>query len=321
VGTRSLAASRVRPLTSPGLLLAIATAAIALPTVAAGALPSGKASPTLVAANSTTYQDSTGENPAAPDITTIVVSNNDAGLVSFRVNVPNRPTLGQDMLIEIWVDTDSNTATGDPDLAGVDYVMQLVRGEINLYKWDGTDFTRRFGDPSAVTLSFSYQGGITVRISAAELGNTKSFRFFVVVVSACVVDPVTGALDCANSVDDVAPGGGAGLFPYTVSIAKPTLVVRRVTTTPAAPVAGKPFTLRLTAARSDTGAVLQNGRVTCVGRVGNVRLRAQSAGVTGGAAVCTWLIPKNAKGKTFRGSTKVAFEGLAASTSISRKIR
>ncbi len=319
MATRSLAASRVRPLTFPGLLVAIAVAVIALPTAASGALSSPTAS-TVVAANSTTYTDSTGENPAAPDITTIVVSNDDAGMISFRVNVPNRPTLGQDMLIDIFVDSDNNSATGSPDFAGVDYVMELVRGEINLFRWDGTDFTRRFGDPSAVTLSFSYQNGITVRISAAELGNTKRFRFFVIVESGCVVDPITGNLDCANSVADIAPGGGAGLYPYTVNIAKPTLVVRRVTTTPAAPVAGKPFTMRLVAARSDTGAVLQNGRVTCVGRIGSARLQVQAAQVTGGAAVCTWLIPKTAKGKTFRGSTAVVFEGLRASRSISRKI-
>ncbi len=320
MATRSLAASRVRPLTSPGLVLAIATAVVALPTVAAGALPSGTSSPTLVAANSTTFTDSTGENPLAPDITTIVVSNDDTGTISFRVNVPNRPTLGQDMLIDLFVDSDNNSATGSPDFAGVDYVMELARGEINLFRWDGTGFTRRFGDPSAITLSFSYQNGITVRISTAELGNTKRFRFFVIVESGCVVDPVTGDLDCANSVADVAPGGGAGLYPYTVSITKPTLVVRRVTTMPATPVAGKPFTMRLVAARSDTGAVLQNGRVTCIGRIGTARLHVQAAQVTGGAAVCTWVIPKTAQGKTFHGSTAVVFEGLRVSRSISRKI-
>ena len=37
--------------------------------------------------------------------------------------------------------------------------FQLIRDEINLFKWDGTDFTRRFGDPSAVTLSFATRPG------------------------------------------------------------------------------------------------------------------------------------------------------------------
>ena len=305
--------------TRTGLVLAVAAVIAALPT-AAGALPGGTSSTAFVAANSQNYQDSTGEDATAPDITTLTVSNDDAGIISFRVNVPNRPALGQDMLFELWVDSDNNGATGSPDVGGADYVIQLVRGEVSLYKWDGTDYTRRFGDPSAVTLNFSYQAGLTVRISAAELGNTKTFKFFVVAISGLVVDPVTGDLDGANSKADVAPGGGVGLYPYTVNVAKPTLVVRGVTTTPRVPKAGATFTMRLTAARSDTGAVLQNGRVTCVGRAGTARLRAQLARVQGGAVVCTWLIPANAKGKTFRGSATVVFEGLSASRSISRKI-
>ena len=310
----------MRSLTHPGILLAITVGVIALPTVASGAL-SGTAAPSAAAENSTSYQDSSGEDPAAPDITTITVSNTDAGVLSFRVNMPNRPTLAQDMIFEIWVDSDSNTATGSPELAGVDYVMQLVRGEINLYRWDGTDFTRRFGDPPAVTLTFSYQGGITVRISAAELGNTKKFNFFIFVASGCVVDPVTQVLDCANAVGDVAPGGGAGLYPYEVKITAPTLVVKGLKPTPARPTAGRAFTLRLVAARSDTGAVVQNGRVTCVGRIGNVRLKAQVQQVQGGAAVCTWNIPPKALGKTFRGSVAVVFEGLKAFQGYAGKVR
>jgi len=314
----------VRSLTRPSIVLAIAVAVVALPTVASGAL-SGAAAPTLTAANSTTYTDSTGEDAAAPDITTIVVSNDDAGMISFRVNIPNRPTLGQDMFFEIGVDTDSNTATGDPDLAGVDYVMQLLRSEISLFRWDGEGFTRRFGDPPAVTLSFAYQNGITVRISASELGNTKRLRFYVDVVSGLAFDPVTGDPSCSTAPtpcpEDFAPGGGAGLYPYEVKITPPTLVVKKLTRTPKAPSAGRPFTLRLVAARSDTGAVVQNGRVTCVGRIGNARLKAQVQGVVGGAATCTWNIPLLAKGKTFRGSVAVVFEGLKASQGYASKVR
>lgn len=310
----------MRPLTRPGILLAIAAAVVALPTFASGAL-SAPTAPMALAANSTTYTDSSGEDPAAPDITTITLSNSDAGILSFRVNIPNRPTLSQDMIFEIWVDSDSNTATGSPEIAGVEYIMQLVRGEINLYRWDGTDFTRRFGDPPAVTLTFSYQGGITVRISAAELGNTKKLNFFVFVASGCVVDPVTQDLDCANAVADVAPGGGAGLYPYEVKITPPTLVVKSLKPTPAKPTAGRAFTLRLVAARSDTGAVVQNGKVTCVGKVGNARLKAQFQRVAGGAAVCAWQIPPKAKGKTFSGSVGVVFEGLKASRGYAGKVR
>ena len=312
--------ANVRPLTRPWLVLATAVAVVALPAAASGALSAPSATD-AVAANSATFQDSTGESAGAPDITTITVSNTDAGMLSFRVNIPNRPTLDQGTIVEIWVDSDNKSTTGSPDLGGTDYVMQLVRGEINLYRWDGTDFTRRFGDPSAVTLTFSYQGGVTVRISAAELGNTKKFKFFVDVISGCTVDPVTQDLDCASALDDVAPGGGAGLYPYDVKLTPPTLVVKSLKPTPARPAAGRPFALRLVAARSDTGAVVQNGRVTCVGRAGNARLRAQVQRVQGGAATCIWNIPAGAKGKTFRGSVSVSFEGLKAGQSYTGKVR
>lgn len=302
------------------MILAIAVALVALPAFASGALPLGAAAPTLAAVNETTYQDSAGEDPEAPDVTSLVVSNTDTGFVTFRINVPNRPTLGQDMLMDLFVDTDNNPATGSQDIPGIDYVIELARGEINLFKWDGTNFTRRFGDPSAVTLSYSYQAGVTARISTAELGSTTRFNFLVSMTSGIAIDPVTGGFDFTNARDDFAPDLGKGFFNFEVKITPPTLVVKRLTPSPKRPAAGRPFTLRLVAARSDTGAVVQNGRVTCVGRSGTTRLRAQTARVTGGAAVCTWLVPKLAKGKTFRGSVAVTFEGLTAKQSFSGRI-
>src|SRR5262245_10964937 len=131
----------VRPLTRPGQALALALAVLAVPFLASGAFAESTA-PASPAANSTTYQDSVGEDPAAPDISTITVSNTDAGLLSFRIAVPNRATLGPDMWFEIWVNSDNNLATGDQEIAGVDYVMQLIQGEILLYRWDGETFSR-----------------------------------------------------------------------------------------------------------------------------------------------------------------------------------
>ena len=158
-------------------------------------------------------------------------------------------------------------------------------------------------------------------MSAAELGNTKRFGFAVIVIGGVVIDPVTGDLDFTNSVSDVAPAAGAGFYQYEVKITPPTLIVKKLTPTPKTPTAGRSFTLKLVAARSDTGAVVQNGKVTCVGRIGNARLRAQVQGVVGGAATCTWNIGPLARGKTFRGSVTLTFEGLKAVQSFVGKIR
>ncbi len=293
---------------------------VAVPTAASGAL-SSPSSQAATAANSTSYQDSQGENAAAPDIATLTVSNSDAGVLSFRVAIPNRAQLTPDMLLLLFVDSDANAQTGDPDELGADYVIEVFGGEAALYRWDGTNFTRRAGDPPATSLIFGYMGGVTITISAAELGNTKKFGFSFIAVSGIAIDPTTSDLDFTNAVADIAPAASAGLYQYEVKITPPTLVVRSLKPTPARPTAGRAFTLRLVAARSDTNAVVQNGRVTCVGRIGNVRLKAQVQRVINRAATCAWNIPAGAKGKTFRGSVTIVFEGLRAAQSYSARVR
>lgn len=305
----------VRPLTRPWLLLAIAVVVVALPTVASGAF-STPAAPAGPAANTTTYQDSTGEEAGSPDITTIVVSNDDAATISFRINTPSKAQYSADVAIVMFIDSDANQSTGDPESLGADYIIQLIQGEILLFKWDGSDFTL---SSTQASLNYSWSNGPTIRINASDLNNTRKFNFDVTAVAGLAFDPTTGAIDCTNCKRDFAPT--IGFYQYLVEVTKPTLVVKSLKPTPAKPIAGRPFTLRLIAARSDTGAVVQNGRVTCVARVGSARLTAQVQRVQGGAATCTWNLPPNAKGKSLRASVAVAFEGLKASQSFSGKVR
>jgi hypothetical protein len=307
-------------LSRPPALLRILVLAGVLLSVGAGAGTLASAAPARVAANTTTYQDSTGENPAAPDITTVVVSNNDAGMITFRINIPNRAQLDRDMLVDLFVDSDNNPATGDPELFGADYALELILGDIALFKWDGENFTRRPGDPPSTSLLYAYNGGVSINISSTELGNTKAFGFATIVLSGLVIDDVTGDIDFTKAVGDAAPAPDAGLFKFEVKTAPAKLEVQKVTHAPARPNAGKAFSLKMTVARSDTGAVLQGGRVTCVGRVGTARLRATTARVVNRVVTCTWTIPAKASGKTFRGSVTVVFEGLKATRSFSSKI-
>ena len=307
--SRHYADAHVRPLKRPWLVFAIAVAVIALPTAASGAL----SSPAAPAANSTTYQDSVGEDPAAPDITTIVASNDDAATITFRINTPNRASYAQDIAVFVDIDSDANQATGDPENFGAEYGVWLIQGEAVLVKWDGSNYVL---SSTQASLSYSWSGGPTIKINASDLGNTRRFNFGVATVAGVVFDPTTGAPDCTNCHRDFAPT--IGFYPYQLQVTKPTLVVKRVSA--GKPVAGKPFTLRMVAARSDTGAVVQNGRVTCVGRAGNTRLKAKVQRVIGGAATCTWTLPPGSKGKRFRGSVSVVFEGLKASESFTSRI-
>jgi hypothetical protein len=253
-------------------------------------------------------------------MTTIKVSNNDPGMITFRINIANRKQLGRDMLIDVFIDTDRKTTTGSPGLGGADYVIELAVGDINLFRWDGTNFTRRSGDPSAATLSYSYRRGATIKISAADLGNTRAFRFLVEATSGIVVDPDTQDLDFASTHDSVAIRPGGGLYPYTVRMTPPKLVVRSLSTTPGKPAAGKLFTATLVAARADTRALLKGGQVTCVAKAGRVALAARAQGFRGSRAVCAWKIPEGARGKAFVGSIAVVFEGIRVARSVSGRI-
>lgn len=302
----------MRPLKRPWFALAIAVGVVALPAAASGAL----SAPAAPAAGSATFQDSVGEDPTGPDITTIVVSNDDARTITFRINVPNRAQLTQDLVAILSIDSDANQGTGDPDNFGADFILQYIQGEAILFKWDGSDYTLSATQSSLTSL---WSSGPTFKINASDLNNTRRLSFDALVVSGVAFDPTTGAIDCANCKRDFAPL--IGLYTYQLQLTKPTLVVKSLKPTPAKPVAGKPFTLRLVAARSDTGATVQNGRVTCVGRLGSARLTATVQRVQGGAATCTWNLPASAKGKTFRGTVTVAFEGLKASQSYTGKVR
>jgi hypothetical protein len=298
-----------------GFVLAVAALVVALPT-AAGALPQGTATPSAVAASTQTYPDSTGEDPASPDMTSIVVSNDDVGGLTFRINTPNRPQFTQDMAVVVFLDSDANQATGDPAGLGTDYLIEIFRGEVILYKWDGVDFAISATQSS---LNHVWSSGATIRINASDLSNTRKFTFEVITVANIVYDDTTGAIDCSACARDFAPA--VGLHTYTMVLAKATLVVKKVSSTPKSPAAGKRFTFRMTAARSDTGATIRNGKVTCKGRVGTTSLKAKTAKVVNGAVTCVWVIPAKSKGKRFRGSAAVQFEGLKASRSYSGKIR
>jgi hypothetical protein len=285
------------------LVVVVALGCTALPFVTAAS-----ASPVAATANTATFQDSTGEAPDAPDITTIVVSNTDAGQISFRINGPGSLTEGT--LVDILVDADNNLATGVPEI-GLDYAIQLFRGSADLFRWDGTNFTRRSNDPPQTTLTFS---NLTIRINAAELGNTTRFGFAAGVTTGITTDS-SGELDFSQAKEDFAPDPGHGLWNYTVRIAPLRLLAKSFSLTPRRPQAGRTLTARLVAARSDTGAVLTGGRVVCSASLGGARIAGRGRFI-GREARCAWQLPSSARGKRITGSIAVVFEGRRVSRSF-----
>jgi hypothetical protein len=296
----------------------VATAAAALALALGGALPTAaNAASDAAAANRATFEDSRGEMANAPDISNVVVSNNDAGRITFTIN--GLPRLVDGMLVGIDIDSDNNPATGtqDPLSMGADYAIELVPGTANLFRWDGTSFTRRSNDPPQSTLVFSGTE-LAVSINAAELGNTTRFNFGVIVVTGIVNDS-QGNPDFTNAQFDAAPDIGHGFWNYNVRVAPLRLLARTFSLSPRPPRAGRTLTARLVVARSDTGAVVSGGRVLCNATVGGRRI-AGAGRFVGREARCTWRVPGGARGARIRGSIAVVFEGRRATRSFSATV-
>ena len=291
------------------LLLALGALLAALPMAAFGGASHR-------AANSTTFNDSVGEDANAPDITTVVISNDDAGNLTFQINISNRPALTPDMVIVIFIDSDQNAATGDPNSLGADYLIELDPGSVGLFQWNGTDYPAA---ASQTSLTYAYaETGATIHISAADLGKTKGFKFAVLAVSGFTLD-ANGQPDLTNLHRDLAPDPGHGFFTYQV-LTKLILSVTAFTTGPKPAKAGRPFSASLAATQNDTGGPVGTGTATCSASIAFKPIVAVTHVVANGVASCVWRIPKTAFGKVLRGTITLTVQGVKVSRSFSSRI-
>jgi hypothetical protein len=162
------------------------------------------AAPDVTAAKSVSFEDVTGENPGGLDVTRVTVSNNDAGMLTFRVAVPSHPRLTEGMRFRVWIDSDAKRATG---LAanGMDFFLFHEAGRTRLYRCRATLCTD--GAP-ARTLRFAYSGGPRFKILNAEIGNAKRLRFAVEAATGILIDPATKTVDFSKAQFDDAPQRG-----------------------------------------------------------------------------------------------------------------
>ena len=297
-----------------GTALTLGVALLAAATVVA--TPSALAGGSAAQANSQTFIDSTGENPNAPDITTIVVSNDNAGLITFKVNLSNRPALTPDMSVLLFFDTDQKASTGDPQSLGADYAIELDQGSVGLLKWNGSGY---IDAPSQASVTYSYDTtGATIRASQADLGKARAFNFFSIVFSGITTDS-QGNADFTNAQADSAPDAGHGEFTYKV-LTKLTLSVKALTVAPNPARAGKKLVASLAATENDTNGPVEAGTVACTATVGGKHLSASAHRVANGVATCSWLVPRGAKG-TVKGTVSLTVRGTTVSRSFSVPVK
>jgi hypothetical protein len=290
-------------------VLALGAVLVALPTGALG-------SPSRVATNTQSFPDSTGEDANAPDITSVDVSNTDAGDMTFKVNMSNRPALTSDMLVLVFLDTDKNPQTGDTQSLGADYLVDLESAGVFLLKWNGTTFDTA---PSQTSLTYSYDAtGATIHVSAADLGGTKAVSFAVDAISGITID-ASGNADFTNSHDDLAPDPGHGFFSYDV-LTKLTLKQTAFTTAPKPAKSGARFTASLAATESDTNGPITKATIACTATIKGKKLPATHS-LANGVASCFWKLPKTAKGRTLYGTISVTVQGTTLKKSFSAKVK
>jgi len=280
------------------------------------------------ASGSETFTDPTADAPAqAPDVTSVTVSNDDQGLITFRVTLANRSALGADDVVAVLIGTDDpNVFAGKRD-DGINFALVLdgTQGAL-LLEWSGMDLDAV--DPTPASLSGSFSGGVaTLTVRQEDLA--PGFPDLSVPIELEFY--VLGIAFNGNEVvaQDVAPE--ANLYPFR--LAEPLRVI--VTNFDAAKTvkAGKALVVLMGIAHGDTGAAVTRGKVTCRAKLGNKALRGKGAFVTvtvkspSGAVVkspnaaCSWKVPKNAKGKTIRGSMTVRESGVANTRSFTTHVR
>lgn len=288
--------------------------------------PGAELAPAHAAVGSASFADVAGDSGAAPDVTTVAISNDDEGLITFRVSVPNRSALGPDEVIAIPLGTnDPNPLKGQRD-DGMNFILGLAAEGAFLLEWNGE--TMEDVDPQPGSVTGSFAGGVaamTVRQEDLAPG------FPDVSVPISLNFYVLGILFKGSDVlaQDDAPDGTA-IWSYRL-----TEALRLIVTNFDADKtikAGKTLVVLLGVAHGDTGAALKSGKITCKARVGKKALKGTSRFFTltltvGGqrlespTAACSWKIPKTAKKKTVTGSVAVTESGMSVSRSFSTHVR
>jgi hypothetical protein len=244
----------------------------------------------------TTFPDAIGDHDAAPDVTSVRVSDAKSGWITFAITTPNYATLPSESAIVVTIDVDSNPETGE---GGAELTLTLVGGEIVLDRWNGRRWVR--DTPPMRVRARNSRNVVAIDLHVSELGNARRFSF-----SLLSVDLNT-AIEGVVAVD-VAPNDFS-YWGYALAN-RPALIL--VATEPVAkpsrPRAGRPFTVSLPVTRSDTGRPITSGAVSC--RVVAAGTKVPATGrVAGGSAQCAFVVPRAAKGKVLRGTIGVRAGG------------
>jgi hypothetical protein len=284
-----------------GFVVLLAIAGLA----GAAATPSN-ASPAarLDATTPTTFTDPTGDSGTAPDITSVVVSNDAARTITFRINV-DKLAVPSDVRFLIAIDSDQNASTGE---SGTDYLLvgDLSDNTFGMARWDGSQFV----DMPATTVTASNDPtGITFTVNSSDLGGSTAFNFW------------TRALQGTNAgpgLMDDAPDSGS--WSYQLGSSTPLVLTVGLAHISRAQ-AGRRVAAVITVARSDgTVADVTPNDVSCSARIGSQAVPVGSRFALGPVATCVWRLPARSRGKTVRASVTVTLDGATVTRTFAVRV-
>lgn len=126
------------------------------------------------AANSRTFADPVGDAANSPDLTSVAISNDDAGIVTVKLTVANRSTLATGEGVAIGLDTDQNPDTGSV-FYGAEWELDLEGSTATAYKATPDGSYTQVPIPASYQASMS--GGVaTLTFKASDLGITSGFN-------------------------------------------------------------------------------------------------------------------------------------------------
>jgi hypothetical protein len=263
-----------------------------------------------VGPNELDFPDPGHDNDAAPDITSINVSDAKNGWLSFAISTPNYEQLPAEALIVLLIDQDNRSSTGEE---GLELALTIADGELEFERWDPV--AKRWRSDQVPTRARVRNAGnvLTIDVHVSELENTPILAFGVLAADVNLqAEAVLGL--------DLAPDGDR-FYQYRLAN-KPALLLTAtsVTSAPARPRAGRPFTVNLGVRRSDTQRPIGSGAVSCRVLVSGKPVPAKGT-VSGGAAHCRMLVPAGSAGKALRGTITVRVGGKAVVERFSFVVR
>jgi hypothetical protein len=255
------------------------------------------------ASNAVTFTDPTGDSGGAADITTVDVSNDDNGVITLKVSLPNRATPEQ--LSDILVIAINNDPNASNNRGAYPFALFVLSQGVQVMRFDGF----RFVPFDAPSLRATYSSGPTITFNRADFGISTRLALFAQIRNQNA------------KVQDDAPDGSAA-YTYVVTIGPPPLAAGPVSAVPTVPVHGKAFSLRLPVTRTDSNTALPDVGVTvrCTSRVGKKAISGRGS-YTGGVATCTFRVPKTSRGKTLKAMLNLGYQGATISSSFSSRIR